>query len=186
MQRITKEISKRIPALSDAGKFLYMKPANHSIRGFLFDQPSSIIYVYKLFIPLFDEFEYIYLSLSQRISSFDTTNLRKQDVLNELLVVVKENVFDFPETPEAMHWYLNTRSQGNASVQKIRGLLMVMSGDYESAHEELLSVMRGEGHVSGVKQGVQEIITLLEIDPDQAQRKLNHREFANRKRFGLE
>lgn len=186
MPRLINEIEKRIPLLSNAHEFLYIKPACHSIRGLLFECPSQIIYVYKLFLPLFDDFEYIYLTLSERVSSVDTTNMRRGDVVDEVVRVAQQNILDLPDHPETLMQYLNTFCQTSISVRKTKGLLMVMTGDYQLAREMLIGVMFSEGHALGVKRGVQDIITLLDIDPDEARRELARRETFNRKRFGLE
>jgi hypothetical protein len=80
------------------GSFIYIRNPILMLRGFVFDMPPGGCYLWKYYLPLFGEIEFLHMSLGYRIEDgyIETKGKSISDISEEALKIINRN-FDFSE-----------------------------------------------------------------------------------------
>ncbi len=64
---LAKAVSALLPKFRASGSFLYHRDPILMVRGFAFDMPPGGCYVWKYYVPLFQDVEFLHMSLGYRV-----------------------------------------------------------------------------------------------------------------------
>ncbi|HEX8125612.1 MAG TPA: hypothetical protein VF548_08530 [Allosphingosinicella sp.] len=66
---LAKAVSALLPKFRASGSFLYHRNPILMVRGFSFDMPPSGCYIWKYYVPLFQNVDFLHMSLGYRIDN---------------------------------------------------------------------------------------------------------------------
>jgi hypothetical protein len=64
---LAKAVSALLPKFRASGSFLYHRDPILMLRGFAFDMPPSGCYIWKYYLPLFQDVDFLHMSLGYRL-----------------------------------------------------------------------------------------------------------------------
>ena len=91
--KLANAIARIAPKFLSVGSFIYYRDPVLMLRGFAFDMPPGGCYIWKYYLPLFGDVEFLNMSLGHRIRNgyLETRGKDLNQLTREALDVVNEN-----------------------------------------------------------------------------------------------
>jgi hypothetical protein len=118
---VAAELADKRPKFLPIGSFLYCRFPILMLRGFAIDMPPGSCYIWKYYIPLFDDIEFLNMSLGYRIpgSYFNTKHINKKRLVERVIDVIDEND-DFIENESLEEIAYFAKNKMVSSIERIK------------------------------------------------------------------
>jgi hypothetical protein len=129
---LAKAVSALVPKFRVSGSFLYYRDPILMLRGFAFDMPPGGCYVWKYYLPLFQDVEFLHMSFGFRVDGgyIETTLKSTSRLATEASALVLDNDdFAEEESLEELIEFAENGRVGPTSRARLHGALRVFESE---------------------------------------------------------
>lgn len=172
-KKFIREVLQLNPMLSCVDGFFYFNGYDHILSGFVCENASGGLYVWKYAYPLFDKLNYLHLNYGERLKHpdgfIDYSKISKADAASEFTKRIAKYTEEVLELRDLENFILYVERSphilGNPNIRKCYAFSLILSDRYAEAEKQLSKVLESETSKTN-KQMYDECAKLIKLIGD--------------------